>query len=55
MPLYQITDDALKPMVSNSFQEENLWERRDVQRLLRMKIEAITPDVIALNACVLRL
>ena len=34
MPLYQITDDALKPMVSTSFQEENLWERRDLQRLL---------------------
>lgn len=48
MPLYQITDDALKPMVSTSFQEENLWERRDLQRLLRVNIEAIAPDVMVI-------
>jgi hypothetical protein len=46
MPLYQITDDALKPMVSTSFQEENFWERRDLKRLLRVNIEAIAPDVM---------
>ncbi len=46
MPLYQITDDELSPLVSTSFQEEKLWERRDLQRLLRANIEAIASDVM---------
>ncbi len=48
MPLYQITDDELAPLVSTSFQEENLWERRDLQRLLRANIEVIAPDVMVI-------
>ncbi len=48
MPLYQITDDKLSPLVSTSFQEENLWERRDLQRLLRANIEVIAPDVMVI-------
>lgn len=48
MPLYQITDDILSPLVSTSFQEENLLERRDLQRLLRANIEAIAPDVMVI-------
>lgn len=46
MPLYQITDDELSPLVSTSFQEENLWERRDLQRLLRANVEVIAADVM---------
>ena len=48
MPLYQITDDVLSPLVSTSFQEENLWERRDLQRLLRANIEVIAADVMVI-------
>lgn len=48
MPLYQITDDVLSPLVSTSFQEENLWERRDLQRLLRANIEVIADDVMVI-------
>ena len=48
MPLYQITDNVLSPLVSTSFQEENLWERRDLQRLLRANIEVIAADVMVI-------
>jgi len=48
MPLYQITDDELSPLVSTSFQEENLWERRDLQRLLRANIKVIAADVMVI-------
>lgn len=48
MPLYQITDDELSPLVSTSFQEENLWERRDLQRLLRANIEVIADDIMVI-------
>lgn len=48
MPLYQITDDVLSPLVSTSFQEENLWERRDLQRLLKANIEVIDSDVMVI-------
>lgn len=48
MPLYQITDDELSPLVSTSFQEENLWERRDLQRLLKANIEVIDADVMVI-------
>jgi len=46
MPLYQIADDELTPLVSTSFQEENLWERRDLQRLLRANIKVIADDIM---------
>ena len=48
MPLYQITNDELSPLVSTSFQEENLWERRDLQRLLRANIEVIADDIMVI-------
>lgn len=46
MALYQITEDSLTPLTVTSFQEENLWERRDLQRLLKANIEAISPDIM---------
>ena len=48
MPLYQITNDELSPLVSTSFQEENLWERRDLQRLLRANIKVIADDIMVI-------
>lgn len=48
MPLYQIKNDELSPLVSTSFQEENLWERRDLQRLLRANIEVIADDIMVI-------
>ena len=48
MPLYQISSNALCPLVSTTFQEENLWEKRDLQRLLKENIAAIAPDVLVI-------
>ncbi len=48
MALYQITEDSLAPLAATSFQEENLWERRDLQRLLKANIEAISPDLMVI-------
>lgn len=46
MPLYQITNDALLELPFTSFQQENLWERRDLQRLLKANIQALDKDVM---------
>ncbi len=48
MPLYQITSDTLKELPSTSFQQESLWERRDLQRLLKANIEAIDENVMVI-------
>tara|TARA_R110000868_G_scaffold207657_1_gene456634 strand:- start:1298 stop:2329 length:1032 start_codon:yes stop_codon:yes gene_type:complete len=46
MPLYQITNDSLIELDPTSFQEESLWERRDLQRLLKANIAAIDESVM---------
>ncbi|MFT5603433.1 MAG: hypothetical protein ACI9G5_000384 [Paracoccaceae bacterium] len=48
MPLYKITDTSLNALESTTFQRENLWERRDLQRLLRANIDAIAPGVLVI-------
>lgn len=48
MPLYQITDGVLSPLTTTNFQRENLWERRDLQQLLKANIEAIDPNVMVI-------
>lgn len=48
MTLYHITDEALSPLAPTSFQQENLWERRDLQRLLKANISVIASDVLVI-------
>ncbi len=48
MPLYQITNDTLLELPSTSFQQESLWERRDLQRLLKANIQAIDENVMVI-------
>lgn len=48
MPLYQITNDSLQELPSTSFQQESLWERRDLQRLLKANIQAIDENVMVI-------
>ena len=48
MPLYQITDGALRSLETTNFQQENMLERRDLQRLLKANIEAINPNVMVI-------
>lgn len=46
MGLYHITNDLLTELNSTSFQKENLWERRDLQRLLKANIGVIDKNVM---------
>ena len=48
MALYQITEDSLRPLSATSFQQENIWERRDLQRLLKVNIEAVSSDIMVI-------
>lgn len=48
MPLYQITNDALLELPSTSFQQESLWERRDLQRLLKANIHALDENIMVI-------
>ena len=48
MALYQITDNSLELLKTSSFQVEKIWERRDLQRLLKANIEVIAPDVMVI-------
>jgi len=48
MALYQITENSLRPLLTTSFQQENLWERRDLQRLLKANIGAISPNIMVI-------
>lgn len=48
MALYQITEDSLRPLSATSFQQENIWERRDLQRLLKINIEAVATDIMVI-------
>ena len=46
MPIYEITSDSLTPVEATSFEQENMRERQDIQRLLKANIEAISPDTL---------
>lgn len=48
MALYQITENTLQLLSATSFQQENLWERRDLQRLLKANIGAISSDILVI-------
>lgn len=49
MPLYHITSDSLHELPSTSFKQENLWERRDLQRLLKLNIEAFDEKIMVIT------
>lgn len=48
MPLYEINNNELKPLVDTNFQDQNLWERRDLQRLFKANISVIDPDILVI-------
>lgn len=48
MPLYEINNNELKPLVNTNFQEQKLWERRDLQKLLRANISVIDADILVI-------
>lgn len=49
MTLYQIKDNELSPLEATSFQNEKLWERQDLQRLLKANIAAIDPNIMVIS------
>lgn len=48
MPLYRITKDNLEVVKKTTFAEEKLFERRDLQRLLRADISVIDQDLMVI-------
>lgn len=48
MPLYQLTDTSLIQLSNTSFQDENLREREDLQRLIKQNISVISPDSLVI-------
>ncbi len=48
MPIYEIRDKALKPVPATSFGQEGIYERGDIQALLRDSIDAIGERLLVL-------
>jgi len=46
MPLYEITAEWIQPLKETSFAIAGIKERADLQRLLRAKIDIISPDTL---------
>ena len=49
MAIYEVTADAIEPVIPTTFQEAQIRERSDLQRLLRDRIEVIAPDCMVLD------
>ena len=45
MPLYELSDEGLIPRSPSGFAELGLYERADLQRLLRDDISVLGPDL----------
>lgn len=46
MPIYQIENDNIMPLKRTTFAEQGLLERKDLQALLKTRIEVIAPDTL---------
>jgi RecB family endonuclease NucS len=46
--LYEFTNNEIKTWDKTDFETVNLQERRDLQRLLREKIDVISPDLLVI-------
>ena len=47
--LYEITETCLREVSETKFATNNIKERGDLQRLLRSKIEVISPDTLVVS------
>lgn len=45
MPLYEMTPEAFRPINRASFAELRVWERNDLQRILRSQIDVLADDL----------
>ena len=48
MPLFHFTDKALLPVSETTYEDEQLLERQDLQRLMRDRIDSIAPGCMVL-------
>lgn len=48
MPLYKVTKDRLECVKETSFAEEGLFERRDLQRLLKADVTVLGDDLMVI-------
>ena len=48
MPIYEFAPDRIQPLSKTTFGAMQLYERRDLQRLLRENIEVIAPDTLVI-------
>jgi hypothetical protein len=48
MPLYKVTKDRLESVKETSFAEEKLFERRDLQRLLKADVTVLGDDLMVI-------
>ena len=46
MPIFRVDKDELAPITSTTFAQQNIKERADLQRLLKFRIDAISPDTL---------
>lgn len=49
MPLYELTEDALREIRTTTFADSKVRERQDLQRLIRDAIHVIDPDLMVLD------
>ncbi len=49
MPLYEITAETLNKIEPTTFDQTGHSERYDLQRLLKKKIEVISPDLLVVS------
>jgi hypothetical protein len=48
MAIYEITENGFVRLSETSFNAEKIYERRDLQRLLRTNIEVLSPDLLVI-------
>jgi len=49
MAIFKFTKDAFVPLTETQLSAENIFERKDLQRLLRNQIEVIDPDLMVIS------
>lgn len=49
MPIFQIDDQKITPVKRTSFEQVNIRERADLQRMLKSQIEIISPDTLIVS------
>jgi hypothetical protein len=48
MPFFEFTDNELLPIRQRTLQDQSIWERRDLQKVLRESLQELLPEVLIL-------